>query len=102
MEKLIPSQGEGEQFIKLGGPCPAAPQPLLFCRFENDFALFGGGFVESTTVICKGCCLDSPFESATETAKLKVPGAVGVPEMFPVFASNWIPPGSCPDLSKKE
>jgi hypothetical protein len=102
MEKLIPSQGEGEQFIKFGGPCPAAPHPLLCCTFENDLALLGGVFVESATAMSNGCCLDSPFESETDTPKLKLPAAVGVPEMFPVFVSNWIPPGSCPDLSEKE
>jgi len=36
MEKVIPSQGEGEQSTKLGGPWPYCPQPPLRCTFENE------------------------------------------------------------------
>jgi len=40
------------------------------------------------TVICRDWCLDSPLESETEIAKLKLPLVVGVPEMVPVLSPS--------------
>ena len=46
------------------------------------------------TAICKDCCLDSPLESATEMAKLKLPVAVGVPTIVPAESPRTTPGGS--------
>jgi hypothetical protein len=53
------------------------------------------------TVICKGCCLDEPLESETETAKLNVPLSAGVPEMVPVLSPRATPWGKVPDAVRK-
>ncbi len=113
MEKATPLQGEGEQSTKFGGPCPNWLQPPLCCTFENEFPPFcppggvGGGGAGAgvvgllETVICKGCCLDSPLESETEMAKLKFPLALGVPEMVPDLSPRCMPWGSAPDAIEK-
>jgi len=93
MEKVIPSQGDGEQFTKFGGPWPAADHPTLFCRLVNEFPLF----TIALTTICKGCWSDRPVESDAETVKAKVPAVVGVPEISPLVALSDNPEGSCPD-----
>jgi hypothetical protein len=108
MEKEIPLHGEGEQSTKFGGPCPNWLQPPLCCTFKNEFPAFcppgavgagvGGLF---DTVICKDCCLDNPLESKTEIAKLKVPLALGVPEMVPEVALRIMPLGSSPAATEK-
>jgi hypothetical protein len=36
IENEIPSQGDGEQSTKFGGPCPYCPQPPAFCKFPNE------------------------------------------------------------------
>src|SRR5215469_686842 len=41
--KEIPSQGEGEQFTKLGGPCAYWPHPALACTPLNDVPLCAAG-----------------------------------------------------------
>src|SRR6267143_1216582 len=102
MEKAIPLQGEGEQSTKSGGPCPNWFQPPLRCTLEKEFAPFcplGAGLFD--TVICKDCCFDVPLESETESAKLKVPLALGVPEMVPEVALRTTPFGSSPDAREK-
>jgi hypothetical protein len=43
IEKVIPSQGEGEQSTKSGGPWPYCPHPVLCCRLEKEFPAIGGG-----------------------------------------------------------
>src|SRR3979411_997010 len=99
----MPSQGEGEQSTKFGGPCPYWFQPPLCCTFENDFAPFcppvvvGAVVVAVETVISNDCCLDCPLESETERAKLKFPVALGVPEMVPELSLRATPWGSAPD-----
>ena len=104
----MPLQGEGEQSTKFGGPCPNWLQPPLCWTFENELPPLcpaggvgegagAGGAAALDTVICKGCCLDSPLESETEMAKLKFPLALGVPEMPPVLAARSTPCGSPPD-----
>jgi hypothetical protein len=42
MENAIPSQGDGEQSTKFGGPCPNCPHPPALCSSENVFPLGGG------------------------------------------------------------
>src|ERR1700733_5964791 len=37
IEKVMPSQGEGEQSTKFGGPCPYWPHPPLCCRLLKEF-----------------------------------------------------------------
>src|ERR1700716_4537172 len=111
MEKAMRWQCEGEQSTKFGGPCPNWLQPPLCCTFENEGPAFcpaggvgggagAGGAGLFDTVICKGCCLDSPLESETERAKLKVPLALGVPEMAPELAARSTPWGSPPDATE--
>ena len=99
----MPLQGEGEQSTKFGGPCPNWLQPPLCCTFENELpppdvvgagGAGGGGAGLLETVICKGCCLDSPLESETETAKVKLPLALGVPEMVPELPPRPTPWGN--------
>jgi hypothetical protein len=104
----MPSQGEGEQSTKFGGPCPNWFQPPLRCRFENEFPPFcppgvvGAGVIGLLeTVICNGCCLDTPLESETEMAKLKLPLALGVPEMVPELSLRSTPWGSAPEAIEK-
>ena len=53
------------------------------------------------TVICRDCCLDVPTESETRMVKLKLPVAVGVPEMVPVADPRSRPVGRLPDASEK-
>lgn len=99
----MPSQGEGEQSTKFGGPCPCCLQPPLCCTLENDFPPFcTTGVVELLdTVICNDCCLDAPLESETEMAKLKLPLAPGIPEMVPEVSLRSTPWGSAPDATAK-
>ena len=40
---------------------------------------------------------DCADESVTETPKEKLPLAVGMPEMMPVFGARVSPAGSCPE-----
>ena len=95
----MPSQGEGEQSTKSGGPCPYDAHPELCWRFENEFAVLVTG--ELATAICSGCCLDAPVESETNTAKLKFPVVLGVPAMAPLVSSSSTPVGSAPEASEK-
>src|ERR1700716_1997860 len=103
----MPSQGEGEQSTKFGGPCPYWFQPPLRCTFENDFPPFCAGVVGAVgaalldTVICKGCCLDCPLESETARPKLKLPLVPGVPEIVPEVPLRATPCGSAPDAIAK-
>jgi len=62
-----------------------------------------GGFAAGAlaTVICNACSFESPLESATETPKLKLPLAVGVPEIVPVLPPRTTPAGSSPDAVEK-
>ena len=76
----------------MGGVSPYACHPPFCCRFENELPVLVTGAAE--TAICKDCCLDSPLESAVEMAKLKLPEAVGVPEMLPLAAPRSRPAGS--------
>jgi len=41
--KVMPSQGDGEQLTKLGGPCAAWPHPEAAWILENEFALLPPG-----------------------------------------------------------
>ena len=107
----MPSQGEGEQSTKFGGPCPYCPHPPALCKFENEFPL-GGGFdaggagggedggggeeggggvgaggaavAACATAICIPFCVDTPLASETVIPKLKFPDTVGVPVTVPV------------------
>ena len=45
--------------------------------------------------------MDTPLESETKMAKLKLPVAVGVPEMVPVAVPRSKPVGNAPDASEK-
>jgi hypothetical protein len=38
------------------------------------------------------------LESVTPTVKLKVPAAVGVPDILPVDAASEMPPGKAPEV----
>jgi len=49
------------------------------------------------TEICKDFWAESPLASETDTAKVKLPLALGVPEIFPVLSSRPTPPGNYPD-----
>jgi hypothetical protein len=53
------------------------------------------------TPICNGWSFDTPLESTTETAKLKLPLALGVPETTPVLSPSTMPGGSWPDSVEK-
>src|SRR5258707_1958714 len=99
----MPSQGEGEQSLKLGGPCPYCPHPLLCCKLENDFPLppLVPPVPEFATVISNACSLDRPLESETERPKLKFPVAVGVPEIAPLLTARRTPCGNCPDATDR-
>src|ERR1700688_4739620 len=96
IQNEMPSHGEREQSTKFGGPCPNSRQPPLCCRLEMEFPPFcpvggaAGGLAVAAfdTVICRDWCLDSPLESETEIAKLKLPLVVGVPEMVPVLSPS--------------
>jgi hypothetical protein len=46
------------------------------------------------TAICNGWSFDTPFVSTTETPKLKLPLALGVPETTPVLSPSTTPGGS--------
>jgi len=102
IEKEIPSHGEGEQSTKFGGPWPYLTHPLLLCKFESEVpplpGLVGVGEVgavgASATFRARVCSLDAPVESETETLKLKLPLAVGVPEIVPVASARLRPCGS--------
>src|SRR5579872_7272703 len=111
IENSIPSQGEGEQSTKFGGPCPYCPQPPTFCKFVRavpplEFPLgaglgagaglgtgagAGAGAGACAIAICNDCCLESPLASETDTPKLKFPAAVGIPETAPVALSRLTP-----------
>jgi hypothetical protein len=54
------------------------------------------------TVICNACCFDTPAASETETEKLKLPLAEGVPENAPVLSAICTPCGSWPEVTEKE
>jgi hypothetical protein len=56
-------------------------------------------FVLLETAICNGCCCDVPLASVTETAKLKLPLALGVPDMFPELLDSPTPLGNAPDTT---
>jgi hypothetical protein len=126
IEKEIPSQGEGEQSTKFGGPWPYWLHPALCCKFESEDppleatgdvvavgeGVFGGGvaggglvgagvlaLLAFATVTTSDCSLDAPLESETETPKLKLPLAVGVPEIVPVLSASDTPCGSWPDTT---
>jgi hypothetical protein len=55
----------------------------------------GGGATDMVTVAVADCT--DELESTTETPNEKLPLAVGVPEMTPVFAARLSPAGSCPE-----
>src|ERR1700719_4602045 len=125
IEKEIPSQGEGEQSTKFGGPWPYWLHPPLCCKFESEVppletgdvgvvgdGVFGGGVAGGglvgaglvaaaalATVTTSVCSLDAPLESETETPKLKLPLVVGVPEIVPVLSASDTPNGNCPDTT---
>src|ERR1700733_9729777 len=111
IEKVMLSQGEGEQSTKLGGRCPYWPQPPLCCKLVNEFPAAGGaggaggvGGAEAAgaaTVICPGCSLDCSLGSETARPKVKLPAVLGVPEIAPVAASRARPGGSWPDATEK-
>jgi hypothetical protein len=46
------------------------------------------------TAICNDCSFEIPLESRTETAKLKFPLALGIPETTPVLSPSPTPGGS--------
>ena len=112
IQNEIPSHGDGEQSTNFGGPCPNWLHPPLPCTCENVFPVlcdvgfvvggFGlgglglGGFAAAAlaTVICNPCSFESPLESVTETSKLKLPLAVGVPEIVPVLPPRTTPAGN--------
>ena len=47
-------------------------------------------------IVAVADCADE-LESTTEAPKEKLPLAVGVPEMMPVFGARLSPAGSCPE-----
>jgi hypothetical protein len=46
----MPSQGDGEQSTKFGGPCPNCPHPPLCCKFENELCALAAGTGVMATV----------------------------------------------------
>jgi hypothetical protein len=80
----------------------------LFVGGEFDGGVFGGGFdggggggggglllaAVCCTLIFRAVWVESPLASETETLKLKVPDAVGVPETVPELLSRLTPWGS--------
>jgi hypothetical protein len=71
--------------------------------------LLGGGVVGAgalaavwlATAICNDFSFEFPFTSDTETAKLKFPEALGVPDMTPDARSRFTPWGICPQTTAK-
>jgi hypothetical protein len=55
----------------------------------------GAAATDRVTVAVADCA--DELESTTETPNEKLPLAVGVPEMTPVFAARLSPAGSCPE-----
>lgn len=121
----MPSQGEGEQSTKSGGPCPYAAHPTLFCRLVNEFASCPAplpppllpppplplplppllplplpALCEFTTS-CNDCCFERPLASETETVKPKLPAAAGIPENVPLVAPRTTPDGNSPEGAAK-
>jgi hypothetical protein len=57
--------------------------------------------VEFATVNCTDLSTEAPLESETEMPNVKLPLAVGVPEMIPLLLSMCTPCGSWPDTTAK-
>jgi hypothetical protein len=111
IQKEIPSQGDGEQVHKVWRSLSELTPPAAALQTGIELPAFcplvgvaggagvgevgvGGADAEAlATVICSGCFLDIPFESKTETVKLKLPLAAGVPEIVPVWLPRSTPPG---------
>src|SRR5208283_5897626 len=71
------------------------------CPVGSDVVVICTGATPAATVIVNACvavCAVGVVESVTLAVKLKVPVAVGVPEIVPVAADNVRPVGNAPEL----